>query len=447
MSEQQVYVRFPEDEDTGELTAMYKRNREFFEKFSPSILEEFYTEEYQLDKIMKSKADRAEDRKYDFVVCHKEDDRIIGSIGLSFVARGSLQSCMIGYSLDQAYNGKGYMTEAVKQVVRYAFEVLKFHRITGEVSPRNPGSIRVLENAGFHKEGISRSNVKINGVWEDHQVLALINPSEQGEMHLPEEGEVLTGGNINHVVKVGETVRREAAPNPYVYELLKHLEREGYSFSPRYLGQDDKGREILSYLEGVVPGNNYPEIEVYMWSDEVLIELAKLLRSYHNATAGFTTSAKSVNAYPKTSLHEVVCHNDAALYNVVFRDELPVGIIDFDMAGPGPRLWDIAYTLYTSVPLAAFSPSEEDRVVGQYNKESHASVRKRRIDLFFNAYGMDVPADLKEWVISRIQFMCTTLSDRAAGGDPAFVKLVEEGHLAHYEQEVRFLERHFDDWS
>ncbi|MBP1964231.1 GNAT family N-acetyltransferase [Paenibacillus aceris] len=176
MSEQHVYIRFPEETDAEELTAMYKRNREFFEKFSPSTPEEYYTKEHQLQSITKSKADRAEDRRYAFVICHKEDKRIIGSIGLSFVVRGPLQSCMIGYNLDQAYNGKGYMTEAVKQVVRYAFEELKLHRIVGEASPRNPGSIRVLENAGFHKEGISRSNVKINGVWEDHQVLALINP-------------------------------------------------------------------------------------------------------------------------------------------------------------------------------------------------------------------------------------------------------------------------------
>ncbi|QJD87529.1 GNAT family N-acetyltransferase [Cohnella herbarum] len=177
MSEKPVYVRFPEEADAEQLTAMYKRNREFFEKFSPNSSEEYYTEEHQLQTIIKSKADREEDRRYAFVICHKEDDRIIGSIGLILVMRGPLQSCMIGYSLDQAYNGKGYTTEAVKQVVRYAFEELKFHRIVGEVSPRNPASIRVLENAGFLKEGISRSNLKINGVWEDHQVLAIINPS------------------------------------------------------------------------------------------------------------------------------------------------------------------------------------------------------------------------------------------------------------------------------
>ncbi|OMD44508.1 alanine acetyltransferase [Paenibacillus borealis] len=179
MLDQRVYVRFPEEADAEQLTAMFKRNREFFEKFSPTNPDEFYTEEQQLQIIKKSKSDRAEDRKYDFIVCHKQDDRIIGNVGLSFVVRGPLQCCMIGYCLDQDYNGKGYMTEAVKQVVRYAFEELKFHRITGEASPRNPGSMRVLENAGFHKEGISQSNVKINGVWEDHQVLAIINPSER----------------------------------------------------------------------------------------------------------------------------------------------------------------------------------------------------------------------------------------------------------------------------
>lgn len=178
MSEQQVYVRFPEESDAKELTAMYKRNRAFFEQFSPIVPDEYYTEEQQLQSIVNSKADIAEDRRYTFVVCHKANDQIIGNVGLNFVFRGSLQSCMIGYSLDQAHNGKGYMTEAVKQVVSYAFEELKFHRIYGEASPRNPGSIRVLENAGFLKEGISRSNVKINGVWEDHQVLAIINPSE-----------------------------------------------------------------------------------------------------------------------------------------------------------------------------------------------------------------------------------------------------------------------------
>ena len=263
---------------------------------------------------------------------------------------------------------------------------------------------------------------------------------------MSETEQVLTGGNINKVVKVGNTVRREAESNLYVHELLIHLEKAGYPYSPRYMGIDEKNREILSYLDGVVPGNHYPEIDGYMWSDEVLYELAKLLRGYHDATVGFISTTKSKSEYPDRFLHDVVCHNDAALYNVVFRDNLPVGMIDFDMAGPGPRIWDIVYTLYTSVPLAGFEPSQNDHEVETYNRENHASARKRRVEIFFDSYGMDVPSDLKDWVISRIKFMCSTLSERSASGDPAFIKLVQEGHLAHYEKEIEFLEEHFDDW-
>lgn len=70
------------------------------------------------------------------------------------------------------------MTEAVKLIVDFAFHELKLHRIEAGVMPRNLGSMRVLEKAGFHK-GHRPKNVKINGVWEDHQVLAILNPDDE----------------------------------------------------------------------------------------------------------------------------------------------------------------------------------------------------------------------------------------------------------------------------
>lgn len=263
---------------------------------------------------------------------------------------------------------------------------------------------------------------------------------------MQEYEEVLEGGNINQVVKVGETVRRSAKPNVYVHELLLHLQQRELPYFPKYLGQDDQGREILSYLDGEVPGDRYPEIDPEMWSEEALVKIGQILRIFHDATVGFVSSGKSANDYPDKKRHEVVCHNDAALYNVVFKDKLPAGLIDFDMAGAGPRIWDIAYTLYTSVPLASFSPHLSTPDVIPYESERHAALRRQRIQRFFASYGMSIPVDLKNWVISRIKFMCSTLSERAAAGDPAFVRLVEEGHLAHYEREVEFLERHFADW-
>ncbi|CAH8715402.1 GNAT family N-acetyltransferase [Paenibacillus melissococcoides] len=73
------------------------------------------------------------------------------------------------------------MTEAVKLVVRHAFDKLDFHRIEAGVMPHNIGSIKVLLKAGFHKEGIAKQNVKIHGRWEDHQTLAIINEDDTRE--------------------------------------------------------------------------------------------------------------------------------------------------------------------------------------------------------------------------------------------------------------------------
>ncbi|PAD66479.1 hypothetical protein CHH83_23805 [Bacillus sp. 7586-K] len=118
------------------------------------------------------------DSEYNFGIFKIENDELIGTIGLFRILRGPLQSAIVGYSLDKNNNGKGYATEAVKLIVNYGFTTLKLHRIEAGVMPHNISSIKVLEKAGFEKEGISKKNVKINGRWEDHQTLAIINPEE-----------------------------------------------------------------------------------------------------------------------------------------------------------------------------------------------------------------------------------------------------------------------------
>lgn len=120
--------------------------------------------------------DTKKDIEYRFGIFQINNDVLLGTIGLFHVFRGPSQSATLGYSLDQEHNGKGYTTEAVNLVVNYAFEILNLHRIEAGVMPNNIGSMRVLEKAGFHKEGIAIKNVEINGRWEDHQMLAILNP-------------------------------------------------------------------------------------------------------------------------------------------------------------------------------------------------------------------------------------------------------------------------------
>lgn len=169
-----IIVTTAQETNAESLFNLELKNREFFQRYSGSRDESFYTVTGQLDRIRRMEQQRLKDLGYLFLIRLPGTDEVIGEIMLTEVVRGNLQSCWIGYFLDKDYNGKGYMTEAVKLVVRYAFEVLSFHRIEAGVMPHNVGSMKVLLKAGFTKEGIARKNVRINGKWEDHQTLAIL---------------------------------------------------------------------------------------------------------------------------------------------------------------------------------------------------------------------------------------------------------------------------------
>jgi ribosomal-protein-alanine N-acetyltransferase len=171
----QIYLRFLAVQDAEGLLQLNLRNRDFFQLYSPKRDAKYFTYGHQLKLIQDAIEFRKKDREYAFGIFLKETDELIGDIDLTTVIRDVLQSCYIGYTLDQAHNGKGIMTEAVQLVVDYAFNVLGLHRIAAGVMPYNIGSIRVLEKAGFEKEGIARKNVMINGKWQDHEILSIIN--------------------------------------------------------------------------------------------------------------------------------------------------------------------------------------------------------------------------------------------------------------------------------
>ncbi|MCM3226177.1 ribosomal-protein-alanine N-acetyltransferase [Terribacillus saccharophilus] len=171
-----IKVRLIKEQDAADLLSLELRNKEFFQLYTGKRDEHFYTLDGQRERIDRAIASAAEDTGYYYVILLDGD--IIGIIMLSEVVRYNLQSSWIGYFLDKEQNGKGYMTEAVRQVVGFAFDELNFHRLEAGVMPHNIGSIKVLLKAGFHKEGIAKQNVKINGKWQDHQTLAIINPRD-----------------------------------------------------------------------------------------------------------------------------------------------------------------------------------------------------------------------------------------------------------------------------
>lgn len=173
-----IYLRPLEESDAFSMVALNQRNREFFEPYLIDRSEEFYTVDYQVASIRSGIDLMERDQKYSFGVFHGETGQLVGVVSLTEIVRGPIQSCWLGYYLDQAQNGHGYTTEAVRLVVEYAFQVLGLHRVEAGVMPHNIGSRKVLEKAGFEKEGLSKKNVLINRKWEDHLHFAIVNPRD-----------------------------------------------------------------------------------------------------------------------------------------------------------------------------------------------------------------------------------------------------------------------------
>jgi ribosomal-protein-alanine N-acetyltransferase len=101
------------------------------------------------------------------------DGRFCGEITLSGIQRGPFQSASIGYWIDEAKAGHGYVPEAVVMVLHFAFEAIDLHRVEISIIPRNRPSLRVVEKLGIRREGVAERFLEIDGKWEDHVRFAM----------------------------------------------------------------------------------------------------------------------------------------------------------------------------------------------------------------------------------------------------------------------------------
>lgn len=96
------------------------------------------------------------------------DNALAGEVNLNNLIRGAQQTGTIGYWIDQARAGHGYVAEGVCVLIRFAFEELRLHRLEVCIIPRNDNSRRVMDKLGLRDEGVALRFLEINGIWEDH---------------------------------------------------------------------------------------------------------------------------------------------------------------------------------------------------------------------------------------------------------------------------------------
>lgn len=174
----------------------------------------------------------------------------------------------------------------------------------------------------------------------------------------------LTGGRLTKgVVRIGETVRRPRRDSSeFVARVSRHLQTLNVSWAPRYIGRDEVGRDMFTYLPGSVPER---------WghfTDHQVRAAAKLLRALHDATRGSELCAD----------RSAVCHHDFGPNNAVFRDQLPVAMIDFDMMAPGDALEDLGYSAWAwCISSKATRPPID--------------IQAHQLRILAESYGLDIP--------------------------------------------------------
>jgi hypothetical protein len=254
-----------------------------------------------------------------------------------------------------------------------------------------------------------------------------------------EEEIPLSGGNVSGTVRVGDTVRRRAGPwTPAVHALLRHLEAAGFDGAPRVLGFDAKGRESLTYLPSEA-GSMMP-MPAYMWSDEALVAAAQLVRRYHDAVASFAApeDARWRVEVGAPDAGEIICHNDLAPWNTVYRDGKPESLIDWDFAAPGSRLWDVADAVWRFVP---YYEDWKCRIVGLDVPPDYA----RRTRLLCDAYGLDDRSALLDTVRRRQQVLSDTIRAWGGANEPGFLELLRTGYDRLPLQDILLLESRWEE--
>jgi ribosomal-protein-alanine N-acetyltransferase len=168
----------PKPEDAARVVDYYRTNRAFHAPWDPPRPEGFHEVRFWRMRLDANRQEYVADRSCRLFLFREDDPEgpVVGSANFTGFVRGPFQACRLGYGLGEAYQGQGFMTEALRAGLEHVFGTLGLHRVEANYVPTNERSGAVLRRLGFTVDGYARDYLFIDGAWRDHVLTSLTNP-------------------------------------------------------------------------------------------------------------------------------------------------------------------------------------------------------------------------------------------------------------------------------
>ena len=177
-----VSLRAPAMSDYSAWAELRALSRAELEPFEPSWTKDELSRSSFRHRLKHYNREIAQDAGYAFFAFDASGDHLLGAITLSNIRRGVAQAASVGYWMGTPHSGQGRMTQALRLLAPFAFRTLHLHRLEAGCVPSNGASMRVLDKSGFQREGVARKYLRINGVWQDHQLFARLSDDTLAEV-------------------------------------------------------------------------------------------------------------------------------------------------------------------------------------------------------------------------------------------------------------------------
>lgn len=170
-----VLLRPPRSSDYMAWSELRAQSRDYLQPWEPAWPDDDLTRAAYRRRLGVYAREMELGNAWPFFVFDPRGRTLMGAITLSNVRRGVAETGTLGYWVGEPFAGQGVATETVKAMTAYAFRSVRLHRLEASCLPSNGASRRVLEKAGFRKEGEARAYLKINGAWADHLLFGLVS--------------------------------------------------------------------------------------------------------------------------------------------------------------------------------------------------------------------------------------------------------------------------------